>query len=745
MDQSKKNEIYAIILLAIGVLILISLISFDINDLSFYTSRPNLAVRNFAGVFGAYIGMVLFFVMGYSAYVIPALISTWVLARFLGVTPQKLYLKITGTVCIVLASSTLFGLIGGIDPSSRFKFGGVIALASLEFFLKYFGRLGTIIIIGVLFLLSILLATEFLLLPLLSRAAKVFAGNWGRFRDDMAKKRVVRKEIRKKILPQEKRAVSLFAKKAPEPIKEPAKARALPAQAAAAGPAGKERLPEKKKEGLRLAAEAEPKEPAKITPIPKDYKLPGFNLLDSPPPMEARKIQEDFDENSKILEETLSDFGVEAKVVAFNKGPVITRYELELASGVKIHKITSLGDNISLAMKAQSVRIVAPIPGKGTIGIEVPNSASALVFLKDILDSNEYSEEDSGLKMALGKDIAGSSVVADLGSMPHLLIAGATGSGKTVCVNSLIASLLFNLRPDELKFIMIDPKRVELAAYNDLPHLLAPVVTEAKKVSFVLDWLVNEMESRYEIFAKNGVRNISLYNKKFEKENDKKLPYVVVIIDELADLMMVAQSEVEGAITRLAQLSRAVGIHIILATQRPSVDVITGVIKANFPARISFKVASKVDSRTVLDMNGADKLLGKGDMLFVEPGQGKPVRAQGSLISDEEINRITDFIKSQCGPQYMTEIVEEFKKKKPSYKKFDKDEVYEEAVRVVIESKQASVSMLQRRLGLGYTRAARLIDMMEEEGIVGPYQGSRPREILVEGIQPPVAEGKKEE
>jgi len=342
----------------------------------------------------------------------------------------------------------------------------------------------------------------------------------------------------------------------------------------------------------------------------------------------------------------------------------------------------------------------------------------------------------SPLKLALGKDIAGAPVVADLGSMPHLLIAGATGSGKTVCVNTIITSLLFNSTPDDIKFIMVDPKRVELAAFNDLPHLLSPVVTDSKKAAQTLDWVVNEMDSRYQLLAKVGVRNIGMYNEKMiggksqDGENvPKKLPYIVVVIDELADLMMVAQADVEGTITRLAQMSRAVGIHIIIATQRPSVDVITGVIKANFPARISFKVASKVDSRTVLDINGADKLLGRGDMLFVEPGASRPMRAQCSLISDKEIEGITSFIKNQRGTEYIKDLIEG--QSKPNFKKFDKDDVYEEAVKTVLETKQASVSMLQRRLGLGYTRAARLIDMMEDEGIVGPYQGSKPRDILV--------------
>jgi S-DNA-T family DNA segregation ATPase FtsK/SpoIIIE len=343
----------------------------------------------------------------------------------------------------------------------------------------------------------------------------------------------------------------------------------------------------------------------------------------------------------------------------------------------------------------------------------------------------------SKLKLAIGKDIAGTPVVVDLAAMPHLLIAGATGSGKTVCVNTIITSLLYNSSPDDIKFIMVDPKRVELAVFNDLPHLLSPIVTDVKKVAQTLAWVCAEMDSRYELFAKVGVRNISLYSEKMsnrkaaegEEEYPKKLPYIVVVIDELADIMMVAQQDVEGAITRLAQLSRAAGIHIIIATQRPSVDVITGVIKANFPARISFKVASKVDSRTVLDINGADKLLGKGDMLVVEPGSSRPVRAQCSLISDREIEEITKFIKAQRGPDYIKDLLEE-QTKSSSFKKFDKDEVYEEAVKTILETHQASVSMLQRRLGLGYTRAARLIDMMEDEGIVGPYQGSKPRDLL---------------
>jgi S-DNA-T family DNA segregation ATPase FtsK/SpoIIIE len=376
-------------------------------------------------------------------------------------------------------------------------------------------------------------------------------------------------------------------------------------------------------------------------------------------------------------------------------------------------------------MKAQSVRIVAPIPGKARVGVEVPNIQSSFVYLKEVLAGPEFQKSESKLTLALGKDIAGQPVITDLADMPHLLIAGTTGSGKTVCMNSLILSMLFKATPNELKFLMIDPKMVELAPFNGLAHLLCPVVTDAKKASVALNWVVSEMEERYQLLAKVGARNIEAYNKKQEK-----LPYIVVIIDELADLMTVARDQIENAITRLAQLSRAVGIHLILATQRPSVDVITGVIKANFPARISFKVASKVDSRTVLDMNGADKLLGRGDMLFLRPGESKLIRVQGSLLKDKEIDEIVLFIKSQAEPVYDEEILKD--QQKSGIVNGEKDEFYDQAVRTIMESGQASVSILQRRMRLGYTRAARIIDMMEQEGIVGPFEGSKPRKILID-------------
>jgi S-DNA-T family DNA segregation ATPase FtsK/SpoIIIE len=415
---------------------------------------------------------------------------------------------------------------------------------------------------------------------------------------------------------------------------------------------------------------------------------------------------------------------------------VVTVYELEPAPGVQINRIVALSEDVALVMKAQSIRIV-PIPGKSRVGVEVPNSQSVIVYLKEILESADFQNAQSKLTLAVGKDISGQPIVTDLADMPHLLIAGTTGSGKTVCVNSIITSLVFNASPDEVKFLMVDPKMVELAMFNDLPHLLCPVLTDPKKVSAALGWVVEEMQRRFTLLSKAGARNIDFYNEKVKAAGQKnelleKMPYLIVIIDELADLMVVASQQVENAITRLAQLSRAVGIHLILATQRPSVDVVTGVIKANFPARISFRVASKVDSRTVLDMNGADKLLGKGDLLFLRPGEHKPIRAQGSLIFDREIERINDFIKKQRPSAYNQELLEAQEKKGGYSKRLEKDELFDEAVKVILQTKQGSVSMLQRRLGLGYTRAARLIDMMEEEGIVGPYRGSKPREILVD-------------
>jgi S-DNA-T family DNA segregation ATPase FtsK/SpoIIIE len=741
------DEIRAIILFAVAALILISLASFSFSDIRIFTSSPNVPVRNFAGVFGAYFGASLFFVMGLSSYMIPILIISWAVARLFGVTPQKIYFKVFGTFFLVLASSSMFSMFGRGEAAQtlRFSLGGIVGLVFSDFLITYLGRGGAILAIAVLFMLSLLTATEFLLLPFLS----------GIFRN------VKDASAGLKERPAKGPADSIFTERKPvikisgaamKGAKEmPDRPRPAAAQAASRAPAGPDEddvrraqaRAQKKDVVVRDTSAPEVSRKAPSPGAVKEtvrgpFRLPGLDLLDLPSGVADKKGKEDFEATARILEETLREFDIEGKVVEINQGPVITRYELEPAPGVKMQRITSLSDNIALSMKAQSVRVVAPIPGKGTIGFEIPNSQRSNVYLREILDSKEYREMQSKLKMALGKDIAGTPIVADLGKMPHLLIAGATGSGKTVCVNTIITSLLYNMTPDELRFLMVDPKRVELIPFNELPYLLSPVVTDVKAVASTLAWVVNEMDARYKIFAECGVRNIDGYNERCAsgpsdaKENAEKperLPYIIVVIDELADLMMVARDDVEHAITRLAQLSRAVGIHLIIATQRPSVDVITGVIKANFPARISFKVASKVDSRTVLDMNGADALLGRGDMLFVEPGAAEPVRAQGGLISDKEIERMTAFIKAQRGCEYVPEISEV--QKKGAFKKFEKDEVYEEAVKLVLQTRQASVSVLQRRLGLGYQRAGRLMDMMEDDGVVGPYQGSKPRDVLI--------------
>jgi S-DNA-T family DNA segregation ATPase FtsK/SpoIIIE len=438
---------------------------------------------------------------------------------------------------------------------------------------------------------------------------------------------------------------------------------------------------------------------------------------------------------TELLEDTLASFGIEAKVVNVSQGPVVTRYELQPAPGIKVSRITSLADDLALALAAEDVRIEAPVPGKPVVGIEVPNKTTEAVLLRDVLESPELSDHASPVALALGKDIAGKPVIADLKKWLHVLVAGSTGSGKSVCLNAMICSVLFRASPEVVKLLMVDPKRVELSGYDGIPHLISPVVTDPKKAAVALRWAVGEMERRYQLFADSGVRNIDMYLeavKESDPEDPKEhLPYIVIIVDELADLMMVAAAEVEDAICRLAQMARAAGMYLIIATQRPSVDVITGLIKANVPSRISFAVSSQVDSRTILDMGGAERLIGKGDMLYHPIGSSKPVRAQGAWISDKEVETLVEYWRKQGKPEYQEEVVEE---KIEEFRLADEedDELLPDAVRLVVENGQASISMLQRRFRIGYSRAARLIDVMEVRGIVGSYQGSKPREVLAD-------------
>ncbi len=464
---------------------------------------------------------------------------------------------------------------------------------------------------------------------------------------------------------------------------------------------------------------------------PVHWDLPEFALLEPVPPVAPMTESN----TAQQLENVLQDFGVKAKVIRVARGPVITRYELAPAPGVKISKIVNLSDDIALALAARDVRIEAPIPGKSAIGIEVPNKQPRAVVFREVLETQAFRQSPSKLRIALGKDIADQAMIGDLAKMPHLLVAGATGSGKSVCITSLINSFLFNATPDEVKFLMIDPKMVELNLYNGIPHLLAPVVTDPKKASAALRWIVKEMENRYELFAGAGVRDIERYNalkEKTDPEGRPALPLIVVIIDELADLMLVAAGEVEESVCRLAQMARAAGIHLVIATQRPSVDVITGLIKANIPSRISFAVTSQIDSRTILDATGAEKLLGRGDMLYSPQGLNKPVRVQGCLVTDDEVNRVIQHWKGQGKPEYLDpeHLFAESSAKNEDNSTMD-DELFVDAGRLLITTKMASTSFLQRRMKLGYSRAARLIDMLEEQGVVGPYEGSKPRQVLL--------------
>ena len=724
MREKRLNEVRGVILFAIGLMVLASLVRFEPFDLGFYTSSPNVPPQNLLGIFGAYLAGLIVALFGrITSFFIPALIFILGARFFKQQIPYMNIPRFLGIFILFVSISSLVGMFNIPNPQARFYSAGILGSVTSNFVISYFSRLGGFIIFSTFILLSLALVAEILISSLFINIADKFKAVFGAIFRFVKKDRPV--TIKPKALvrpvPEKRKEIKDIKKDIKEIMDEPVLPLIKPKITVA-----ESSLPRPK---IQIKTKPEAPEP-KLKPqevVIGDYHLPSMDLLDDAPHVvEAGQIKEDLEEAARTLEATLGDFGITAKVTDIERGPVITRYELEPAPGVKINRIEALSDDIALAIKAQSVRIIAPIPGKGRVGVEVPNTESSLVCIKDVLMSAEFQKQKSPLALALGKDITGKSVFGDLDGMPHLLIAGTTGSGKTVCVNTCILSLLFRATPTELKFLMIDPKMVELMPFNGLPHLLCPVVTDAKKAAVALNWVVSEMEERYQLLAKVGVRNIEAYNQKQEK-----IPYIIVIVDEFADLMTVARDQIENAITRLAQLSRAVGIHLILATQRPSVDVITGVIKANLPARISFKVASKVDSRTVLDANGAETLLGKGDMLFLQPGKEDLIRIQGALVKDSEIEKVTNFIKTQGEPVYDEEILQG-QQKSASGVSQDKDELYDEAVRVVMESNQASVSILQRRMRLGYTRAARMIDTMELDGFVGPYEGSKPRRILVD-------------
>lgn len=783
--HSGAREIWAVVLVGLALLLLLSLISYNPYDVGNAAASGSQPAKNYIGPIGAWIGFVTFSTFGLGAYVLMLVLATIGVMLLLGKdVPWRG--KIGAGLLLLLSSDCLLHVVR-LEPARKSlnlpSAGGFLGMFVGDFFQRLLGSVGTLIIFFVAYIVSLILLVNLRPSYWVALSVSTAQDFWRRVRG--APKPDVRDELREQqrdlrvkefqldrdLARREREARKIAAE--PEMADRPPRPEPkIEDRTMVPPPTPKHdeqfEVPKKKE---RPATPAKPKvEKAEPTPVlasgeaapGEQYVLPALDLLERPPALAQRNVIEDLKTNAEVLRATLDDFGITVELGDVTKGPTITRYELYPAPGVKIEKISSLSNNIALAMKAVSVRILAPVPGKGTVGIEVPNSTTTTVYLRDMLESDEWRTTKARIPLALGRDVAGNPIIGDLGDMPHLLVAGATGSGKTVSVNAMLASLLYRFTPSELRLVLIDPKVVEMQHFNVLPHLIVPVVTEAKKVPLALRWVINEMEKRFQIFAKAGVRNITAFNArskpkfapKPEPEKPKeqevlkievprddelqipdKLPYIIVVIDELADLMLVSPADVENAIARLAQLSRAVGIHMILATQRPSVDVLTGVIKANFPARIAFQVASKQDSRVILDANGADKLLGKGDMLYLPPGASKLIRAQGVLILDEEIKRIVDFIGERAKPHFETEIHQKLKKSTvfPSDLAEDEDEeLVEQAIEVIRQSNRASVSVLQRRLRIGYTRAARIMDLLEDRGMVGPNKGAEPRDILID-------------
>ncbi|MBI3312154.1 MAG: DNA translocase FtsK [Candidatus Omnitrophica bacterium] len=760
LTPQRLNELWGVLLLAGSLFLLMSLVSYHREDISFSTFPPSAEIRNLCGVVGAGLAFLVREGIGLTGYVLPLLGLLWSVSRFNGRAIERPFFKILSTALLCLAASGLLAIVWTQAPDARVYRGGVLGLLVGDQVVQYFGWWGAVMVLLTVGVLCLLVSTELVVWPILKAGgeAAVDSAQWlgGRMGNTMRQawgsaaggtSTMVHRAPRKtQVLPAKEPVPEMKinqpppAPKVKEMSPSPKIKETVPAPVIAS--AAKQSRPQNEiaSGASRLRNDARTESPAQPSPVvKKPFELPSLDLLNPAPPGQQTGLTKEMVEASaKVLEDTLRDFGLETRVAEVELGPVVTRYELEPAPGVKIQKIATLADDLALALKSTTVRIIAPIPGKARVGIEVPNPSSMMVTLREVLQSKEFQGSRSKLALAIGKDAAGHPLIADLAAMPHLLIAGATGSGKTVCMNGLVVSLLFNAAPEQVKFLMVDPKMVELAAFNGLPHLLMPVITSAKKVPAALEWVIDEMETRYRLFAKLGVRNIDGYHQKQaagqlpSEEIPDHLPYIVVIIDELADLMLIAQAEIEKSIARLAHLSRAVGIHMVLATQRPSVDVLTGVIKANFPARISFQVASRVDSRTVLDAIGAEKLLGKGDLLFMPPGASKMIRAQGTLVTDPEIERVVQFLRAQRAPSYDIHILDDLEgRASTAGREAPKDALYDEAVRVVVESGQASVSLLQRRMRLGYGRAARILDQMEEQGIVGPIRGAKPREVFL--------------
>jgi len=767
------SEFVGVALFAAALIWIISLASYVPSDPAwFFSTGLHTAPANFAGRVGAFLAELSFQLVGYAAYAIPIVLVIVGWNYFWCRDVDAALTKATGAVLFFSCLSAFLSLVvGTVDVAGKpFRAGGYAGEFLASELSEYLNRTGSVIVVLTLIFLSIIIATQFSFGRLFAALTRVVTGlvtrafvSFREWRDERRREQqrrdVIAKHTRKGVPPPEIRSPIVGAatsagaegnEEPPLPPSKPAKKKAEPEPAPIPQPAygsAKSFQPPKPPK-VNMPAPAPPPNPelepmAAKAPAERrkgEYALPPVALLDAP--KTERKIDErELMDGARLLEEKCREFDVDGNVVQIHPGPVVTTFEFKPDAGVKYSKITGLADDLCLAMQAESV-LIDRIPGKSTVGIQIPNRNREQISLRELLESDAYRRSTSKLSIALGKTIHGEPYVADLAAMPHLLIAGSTGAGKSVGINGMLTSILYRSTPDDVRVIMIDPKRLELGMYEDIPHLLTPVVVDAKQAANALRWAVREMEERYKTLAAEGVRNIEQYNRNMQQaiiekrtppsgEPYKPLSFIVVIIDELADLMMVASSDVEESIARLAQMARAVGIHLILATQRPSVDVITGLIKANLPSRISFRVSSKIDSRTILDGNGAEQLLGRGDLLFLPPASSRVIRLHGPYISEQETARLASFLRKQGKPAYDETITAEEKTAADNLD-LEKDDLYDEAARIVVGSGQASISYLQRRLRIGFSRAARLVDMMEMEGLVSPAAGGKPREVLVD-------------
>ncbi|MDA1183236.1 MAG: DNA translocase FtsK [Acidobacteria bacterium] len=733
------SEFVGMALFALGLIWLIALVTHEPTDpVWFFTTDAAQPPANFIGRVGAFLSELSLQLFGYASYLLPVLIAAVGWHYFWCRQPDAAYTKVVGVALFFGCASTFLSLIAGTSQldGQTFHAGGWIGTSLGAAMSEYLNRTGSIIVLLTLIALSAILATQFSFGRLFAQISKESRALWMRSTGAL---RVRVERFRKE---RERRKVTAkHAKTAARAAKADARAaKAKPQVAASASPRVMTRTPVAVEPSLPLPDPVPA--PAKATAPRKDgvYTLPPPSLLD-PAKLEQKIDERELMDSARQLEDKCREFSVEGQVAQIHPGPVVTTFEFKPDAGVKYNKITGLADDLCLAMQADSV-LIDRIPGKSTVGIQIPNPNRESISLRELLESDAFQRSTSKLTLALGKTIHGEPYLADLATMPHLLIAGSTGSGKSVGVNAMLTSILYRATPADVRMILIDPKRLELGMYEEIPHLLTPVVVDPKKAANALRWAVREMEERYKTLAAEGVRNIEQYNRNIrlvlaetgaanDPDSPKPLPFVVVVIDELADLMMVASNEVEESICRLAQMARAVGIHLILATQRPSVDVITGLIKANLPSRISFRLSSKTDSRTILDANGAEQLLGKGDMLFLPPASSRCIRLHSPYISEQESARLASFLRKQGAPVFDESITAEDEKTGPGGLMFEKDDLYEEAARIVVGTGQASISHLQRKLRIGFSRAARLVDMMESEGLVSQGAGGKPREVLV--------------